>query len=212
MRNATQQAVCRRLTQAAVALSFSAAALSQTAPVSGKRYPRLAIRNAIVVDGNGTPAAGPKDIVIENNRIAAVVAIDPVALNHGARRPPAEIEIDAKGKYVLPGLIDAHAHIQDERNGIPQPVEYEFKTWLACGITTVRDVGSDLTKTLALRARSAAGEIAAPRIFVYPMFGKAGGAAAIDPRNPEEARAGVRRVNAHTLATEGRPPHGPERR
>ena len=194
MRNATQQAVCRRLTQAAVALSFSAAALSQTAPVSGKRYPRLAIRNAIVVDGNGTPAAGPKDIVIENNRIAAVVAIDPVALNHGARRPPAEIEIDAKGKYVLPGLIDAHAHIQDERNGIPQPVEYEFKTWLACGITTVRDVGSDLTKTLALRARSAAGEIAAPRIFVYPMFGKAGGAAAIDPRNPEEARAGVRRV------------------
>jgi hypothetical protein len=30
--------------------------MSQTAPVSGKRYPRLAIRNAIVVDGNGTPA------------------------------------------------------------------------------------------------------------------------------------------------------------
>jgi hypothetical protein len=43
--------------------------------------------------------------------------------------------------------------------------------WLACGVTTVRDVGSDTAKTLALRERSAKGEIPAPRLFVYPMFG-----------------------------------------
>ena len=132
----------------------------------------MAIRNAIVVDGNGTPAAGPKDILIENNKITAVVAIDPVSLNHGARRLPADVEIDAKGKYVLPGLIDAHAHIQDERGGIPQPVEYEFKIWLACGITTVRNVGSDFTETLALRAKSAAGEIAAPAFLFTPCLEK----------------------------------------
>ena len=36
---------------------------------SGKRYPRIVIRGAIVVDGSGTPASGPKDIVIENNTI-----------------------------------------------------------------------------------------------------------------------------------------------
>ena len=74
------------------------------------------------------------------------------------------------GKYVLPGLIDAHAHTQDERGGIPQPLDYELKIWLSCGITTVRDVGSDMKKTLALRAQSAAGEVAAPRMLVYPMF------------------------------------------
>jgi imidazolonepropionase-like amidohydrolase len=178
----------------ALALAFSAVAIAQTAPVSGKRYPRLAIRNAIIVDGNGTPASGPQDIIIENNRIAAVVALDPVAVNRGARRLPADVEIEAKGKYVLPGLINVHAHIHDERDGVPQPLEYEFKTWLACGITSVRDVGSDLAKTLILRARSAAGEIVAPRIFVYPMFGMAGGGRFADPKNADEARATVRQV------------------
>src|SRR5262244_3489657 len=126
-------------------------AIAQTkqSVTSGKRYPRIVIRNATVVDGNGTPAAGPKDIVIEGNRISDVVGIDPVALRSGrSRRTPGDVEIDATGKYVLPGLIDAHAHLQDERAGVPQPFDYELKLWLACGITTVRDVGSDTTKAL----------------------------------------------------------------
>src|SRR5713226_5564599 len=106
-----------------------------SAVTSGKRYPRIVIRNATVVDGNGTPAAGPKDIVIEGNRITDVVGIDPVAIKSGrSKRPAGDVEIDATGKYVLPGLIDAHAHLQDERAGIPQPFDYELKLWLACGI------------------------------------------------------------------------------
>ncbi|MGD0135689.1 MAG: amidohydrolase family protein [Bryobacteraceae bacterium] len=178
----------------AVALALSAVAIAQTAPVNGRRYPRLAIRNAIVVDGNGTPASGPYDIIIDNNRITDVVALDPVALNRGAKRLPAPVEIDAQGKYVLPALINAHAHTHDERDGIPQPLEYELKIWLACGITSVRDVGSKLEQTLALRNRSASGEIVAPRIFVYPMFGRAGGGRVADPKNADEARASVRQV------------------
>jgi len=169
--------------------AFSLAAQTAKAPEHGKRYARLAIRNAIVLDGNGTPASGPKDIIIENNRIVAVVPLDPVALANGrSKRLPAETEIDATGKYVLPGLINAHAHLQDERGGIPQPIDYELKIWLSCGITTIRDVGSDTKKSLALRAKSAAGEVAAPRIFVYPMFT----AQPPVPTNPEEARARIR--------------------
>jgi len=181
--------------RSALFLALALTAFAQTAPTSGKRYPRLAIRNATIIDGNGTPAAGPYDIVVENNRIAAVVALDPVAVNGGSKRLPADVEIDAKGKYVLPGLIDAHAHIQDSRDGIPQPLEYEFKTWLACGITSVRDVGSNFEQSLKLRAASNAGEIAAPRIFLYPMFGRAGlGIRVADPQNAEEARAAIRQV------------------
>ncbi|HML15379.1 MAG TPA: hypothetical protein VK419_00070, partial [Bryobacteraceae bacterium] len=148
---------------------------------SGRRYARIVIRGGLVVDGSGTPMAGPKDIVIENNMITDVVPLDAVSLSQGrARRPAGDIEIDATGKYVLPGLIDAHVHTQDERGGIPQPQQYELNIWLACGITTVRDVGSDTHKTLELRRKSEAGEIAAPRIFIYPMFG--------NPKTPELAR------------------------
>jgi imidazolonepropionase-like amidohydrolase len=159
---------------------------------SGHRYRRLIIRNAIIIEGNGTPASGPKDIVIENGRIASIVPLDPVAVARGiAQRPQGDVEIDAAGKYVMPGLINAHAHVQEERGGIPQPLDYELKMWLACGITTVRDVGSNTAKTLRLRDQSAAGEVAAPRIFVYPMFNQPS-----TPQNADDARARIREYKA----------------
>ncbi len=167
-------------------------AAAQTTAVSGTRPARLIIRNATVVDGNGTPAKGPFDIVVQGGKIAQVIALDPVALGRGAgRRPRAEAgtaEIDATGKYVLPGLINAHAHLQDERAGVSQPIDYELKIWLACGITTIRDVGSDTRKALAWRDASAKGTLAAPRMFIYPQFGR--------PTNPDSARAHVRELKA----------------
>ena len=181
----------------AVAALASAASAQGTKGIShGVRPPRYVIRNATVVEGNGTPASGPYDIVIEGNTIADLVPLDPVALKAGrARRPAADAEIDATGKYVLPGLINLHGHVQDERGGIPQPLEYELKLWLASGITTVRDVGSNTPNTLELRAQSAAGKVVAPRLFVYGVFG--GGGDAVETRGirtPDEARARVREL------------------
>jgi Amidohydrolase family len=171
---------------ASFTLVFATAAAAQT-PVSGRRVHRLIIHNATVIDGNGTPASGPKDIVIENNTITDVIALDPVAVARGARNQlTADAVIDATGKYVLPGLINAHAHLQEERGGKSQPIEYELDIWLACGITTVRDVGSDMKRAMELRRLSAEGQIAAPRIFVYPMFGR--------PKTPQEAIAHVREL------------------
>jgi hypothetical protein len=168
-------------------------AAAQTTAVNGTRPGRLIIRNAIVVDGNGTPAKGPFDIVLEGGTITQIVALDPVAVGRNAagRRARADantVEIDATGKYVLPGLINAHAHLQDERGGTAQPIDYELKVWLACGITTVRDVGSDTRKALAWRDASAKGTLAAPRIFIYPQFGR--------PTNADSARARVRSLKA----------------
>jgi cytosine/adenosine deaminase-related metal-dependent hydrolase len=161
-----------------------------TTVVNGTRPARLIIRNATIVDGNGTPAKGPFDIVLEGNTITQLVPLDPVAQGRGggrrAQTSAGTAEIDATGKYVLPGLINAHAHLQDERAGVAQPIEYELKIWLASGITTVRDVGSDTKKALAWRDESARGTLAAPRIFVYPQFGR--------PTNTDAARARVRDI------------------
>jgi cytosine/adenosine deaminase-related metal-dependent hydrolase len=171
-----------------IAAALHAAGAQTRTVVHAQRYPRFAIRNATIVDGNGTPARGPADIVVEGNTIAQVVFLDPVAVREGrSRRPPADVEIDATGKFVLPGLINAHGHVQEERGGTAQPLEYELKLWLASGITTVRDVGSDTRKTLELREKSTRGEIASPRIFVYARY-----ATNPVPRTPEQARERVR--------------------
>jgi cytosine/adenosine deaminase-related metal-dependent hydrolase len=189
-----------RAALAAIVLAMVAAeASAQSRGIqSGTRPARYVIRNALVIAGNGTPASGPFDIVIEGNTISDMVPLDPVAVKAGtARRPAATVEIDATGKYVMPGLINAHGHVQDSRGGVPQPLEYELKLWLASGVTTVRDVGSNTRRTLDLRAASAAGTVAAPRILVYASFG--GGGDAVDSRGirtPDEARARVRQLKA----------------
>ena len=58
-------------TAAAIAAASSSPLAAQTKGVThGQRPARLVIRNATIVDGNGTPARGPADIVIVGNKIA----------------------------------------------------------------------------------------------------------------------------------------------
>ena len=153
---------------------------------------RLIIRNALVVEGNGTPTTGPFDIVLENGNIVDMVSLDPVAVRTGnARRPEGVAEIDATGKYVLPGLINIHGHIQEERGGAAQSTVYQNKFWFASGITTVRDVsaGADAKQFVEYRARSAAGTLEAPRFFICAGFNMRP-----SPRTPEQARARVQEL------------------
>jgi imidazolonepropionase-like amidohydrolase len=140
-------------------------------------FSRLVVRGATLVDGSGAPPLGPVDIVIEDNRIAQVVSVGyPKVEIRDSRRPaPGDHEIDAHGMYVLPGFVNAHAHVAFPLQGIAGEVpdaEYVFKLWLAHGITTVREVGAfnGLQWTLEHKRRSANGEITAPRIAAYAFF------------------------------------------
>ena len=146
----------------------------------------------MVVDGSGKPAAGPFDIVVEDGLIKQIAGFDPVAAKEGkARRPEkGDLEIDAAGKYVLPGLINLHGHTQDERAGVPMPVEYVTKLWLACGITTVRDAWAS-KKVLAFRDQINAGTLVGPRIFPYGGYFDAP-----TPATAEQARQRVRDLKA----------------
>lgn len=145
---------------------------------NGQKYGRLIIRNVIVIDGKGTPPRGPLDIIVEGNKIQSVQG----ASRDGKGYEKEEHVLDGTGMYLLPGLINIHAHLQDSRGGIALPFEYSYKLWLACGITTIRDVGSDYEKTLEERRKSQEGLIAAPRIFLYMTA---------SGRTPDEIRQGI---------------------
>ncbi len=138
-------------------------------------YNKLILRGGIVVTGEGAPARGPMDIVIENDRITQIVNVGnpgvPIKNNNRPIANKGDIEIDIEGQYVLPGFIDMHGHIGGSADNIP--AEYVFKLWLAHGITTVREPGSFNGADWVIDhvRRSAKNTITAPRIVPYFVFG-----------------------------------------
>ncbi len=149
------------------------------APSHGVRPESLLVRNVMVIRGNGNPPTGPTDVLVTGN------TIDRVGRFRGKQAP--KTVLDGTGKFIVPGFINMHAHLQEERLGNPMPVEYVLNLWLASGITTIRDVGSKLDRTLEIQELSARGEIPAPRVFVYAWVPRT--------ETPDEIREKVRELH-----------------
>lgn len=172
----------------------------------GEHFSRLVIRNAIVVDGRGTPAEGPVDIVIEEGRIKELLRVDPVSLGRqtaGFGRPEGDGVLDASGMYVIPGLVDMHAHAAidapDDPDGTRTPVwpahcgpkgmEYSLKLWMAHGVTTLRTTGGAEMQLYEQRRQSEEDPcLPVPRLVILHSW----------PRNreftPDQAREQVRKL------------------
>lgn len=160
----------------ALAFLVGTAAAQPPSASTGQRYERLVIRNVLVIDGTGNPTRGPMDVVIEGRRIASITASRSAEFSGssvGNRRAtgPVDREIDGRGMYMIPGIVDMHGHIQFSRAGKPMPRDYVYKLWLAHGITTIRDPGSgEGLDTVVAHARlSAENRIAAPTIIPYAV-------------------------------------------
>ena len=156
-------------------------------------FDRLIIRGVTVIDGTGAPPRGPVDIIVEGNRIAAIVGIGTPGLpiDEDDRPGDADYEIDANGMYLLPGIIDLHVHT----GGVPKApeAEYVYKLWMANGITTVRGVATGPFEwSLKERERSERNEIVAPRIVSYHSPGSNAGDWEGTTDTPEGAREWVR--------------------
>ncbi|MCI0411150.1 MAG: amidohydrolase, partial [Acidobacteria bacterium] len=104
-------------------------------------FNRLILRGATLIDGTGAPALGPVDIVVEKNRIRDIRSVGfpglPIDPKNRPKAEPGDKELDLSGMYVLPGLIDMHAHAGGADQGTS--AEYVFKLWMAHGITAIRD-------------------------------------------------------------------------
>jgi len=138
-------------------------------------YNRLILRAVTIINGEGAPARGPVDVVIEKNRFTNIVDVGhpdvPIKSNNRPQLRAGDKEMVLPGYFVLPGFIDMHGHIGGSAEDIP--AEYVFKLWLGHGITTVREPGSfnGLDWVLDHVERSAKNTIVAPRIIPYLGFG-----------------------------------------
>ena len=177
---------------AAVCLSLGARGGNAQQPAStpsihAKPTKRLILRSAMVIYGNAKPPYGPMDIVADNGVISSITP----SSDRTSRSAPAtgDTVIDAAGKYVMPGIVNAHMHWHEERQaGIAQPIQYERNLYLAAGVTTAREVGGDFDKSKRWQAESNAHTIVAPRILVYPFINKG------RTGSPAEIRAWIRDI------------------
>ena len=177
---------------------------ARRADEGGGPYQRLVIRGATVIDGTGAPPRGPMDIVIVGDRIQEIrsVGFPKAPINERARPAAGDREIDGTGMYVLPGLIDMHAHTGGD--GKAPQAEYTYKLWMGNGITTSRGVPhGEFEWQLREKARSQRNEIVAPRLFAYARPGTGEGWGGKPINTPEQARAWVQWAAAQRIEGAG---------
>jgi imidazolonepropionase-like amidohydrolase len=156
----------------------------------GPRGPEgvIVLRGGRIFDGTGAPVR-VGTVVIRRNKIEKT-------LPAGATDWPSEAHvIDITGKTILPGLIDAHTHIDyaepetpalmdiSEADAMLRAVE-RARFFLECGVTSIRDVGSLHDVPFRLKAWVSQNRVPAPRIFPAGAFITATGghgAEGVDP-------------------------------
>ena len=136
--------------------------------------PRLLIRNGTLIDGSGCDPVANTLVVVQGNRITHVGPAD------SSIRPesPDDTVLDATGKFILPGLIDAHCHISLHQGALPG-VKYtssaEFCTlWAAyaigrvlrAGVTSIAVPGGKWFTDVTVREAVEGGLLEGPRMVV----------------------------------------------
>jgi imidazolonepropionase-like amidohydrolase len=135
---------------------------------------RLLIKNGMLIDGSGGEPVPNKLLVVEGNWITLV------GETFGSVRPetPDDRVIDATGKFILPGLIDAHCHISLHQGALPG-VRYtstaEFcSLWAAhaigrvlrAGVTSIAVPGGKWFTDVTVREAVEGGLLEGPRMVV----------------------------------------------
>ncbi|HEU4851467.1 MAG TPA: amidohydrolase family protein [Telluria sp.] len=131
----------------------------------GFKAPAAVHRATVVVDGarivtmKGDEIIENGRIVVKDGRIAAIGKASDVAMPEGATR------IDAAGKTVIPGLVDAHWHGAMGEDGIVPQQSWVDYAGLAFGVTTVHDPSNDTGTIFTHSEMQRTGQLVAPRIY-----------------------------------------------
>ena len=156
----------------------------------------LVLAGPTLIDGSGGPPIRDALIVIRDGRIDAVARVNEIPVPRGAE------VVSLVGKTVIPGLIDAHAHVE----------RWAGSRYIAWGVTAVRDMNGGPDSAYVVRNEFNLGSVLGPRLYtsgpmidgVPPTYPHATGVA-----TPDEARraagrralAGADHLKAYTKLT-----------
>lgn len=156
---------------------LSAAALAACEPGADT----TAYVGAEIFDGTGSPLLLDGVLLVTGGHIEAIGPADSVPIPNGAAVVPLD------GKWVVPGLIDGHTHVE----------RWTLLPLLASGVTSVRDVGGVIDSVFALRDETVLGASLGPRIYTTGAMidgAPATWSSAIEVVTPTEGRQAIDRL------------------
>ena len=154
-------------------LFICVAAATVTAEAQSVTAGTKAFTNFTLIDGTGREPVPNAVMVVRDGRIVAAGRAASVSIPSGAERIP------LNGKFVIPGLVNAHGHVNTPA---------DLRTYAAYGVTTVFSLGGDSASIFAARDAQAVPTLDRARVFVAGPV--------LTPATPDEARTQVRDVAA----------------
>lgn len=120
----------------------------------------IALRRATIISMNGDELIREGDIAVTGNRIAGIGRSGSVSIPAGAR------VIDARGKFIVPGFVDTHAHWEFRTHDVLEPQNWSLLANLAYGVTAGLDVQTSTNDYLAYSDLVETGQSVGQRAFM----------------------------------------------
>ena len=151
----------------------------------------IAFTNATIITMKGDEVITGGTILVENNIIKQIGKAASVKLPAGAK------VIDCKGKTIMPGFIDAHAHGSHFRSGMSPQKHWPYYTNMAYGVTAMHDPSANSEMVFAQSEMVKAGTMTGPRVFSTGtiLYGADGDIKAV-VNSIDDARSALRRTKA----------------
>ncbi|MBP86917.1 MAG: hypothetical protein CMJ64_09395 [Planctomycetaceae bacterium] len=175
----------RRVIQLRIRLTIAIALLAATAQLHADEPTTLVIKNATLFDSTSARMLPERTIVIEGDTIRAVSSQqEPIAIPQDAHT------IDASGKFVIPGLIDAHVHLVHLAHFMHVTGDEFLPMFLAASVTSVRSTGDPIVAQVGVQHYADKHPQICPRVFTCsplidrdPPIHRDTGYALTDPAN-----------------------------
>ncbi len=152
----------------------------------------IAFRNARIVTMEGNEVIEKGTLVVEGNRIKAVGPAGKVTIPAGAK------VYDLKGKTIMPGMVDVHAHVGDFRYGLSPQKSWYYYANLAYGVTTSHDPSSNSEMVFSHSEMIRTGQMTGPRLYSTGtiLYGAEGDFKAVI-NSLDDAQSALRRTKAY---------------
>ncbi len=120
----------------------------------------VALRHATIITMKGDEVLRDADVVVTGNRIAAIGRSGSVTIPAGAR------QFDVRGKFIVPGFVDTHAHWEFRTHDVLEPQNWSLVANLAYGVTAGLDVQTSTNDYFAYQDLVETGQSLGQRAFM----------------------------------------------